>query len=268
MGSLFMGSARLVGKEPVKFLVAEAKNRIVGTTIVSRDGKVGYIAAVMVHPDYRNKGIATTLVKNAVEHIKKRKMDRAVLDVVSTNAPAIGVYSKTGFVEFERVVHMIGEASSPSAQVGTGVETRLFQKKDIDEVYNLIRASDEPEHFRVYNFSKKHLKTPFWVRMFNFATQKRIVAVRDGKIVGYVTVTYTTPKEAGGIGFMRVNREGESSGIDVALFNAAFNEIRKSGAEKIHMVVPAARQELIETAKSLGLREALTIIGMYQETRT
>jgi ribosomal protein S18 acetylase RimI-like enzyme len=266
MGRTFMGLARLFGKEPVRFLVADAKNRIVGTTIVNRDGKVGYIAAVMVHPEYRNRGIATTLVKNAVEHVKKRRMDRAILDVVSTNSPAISVYSKLGFVEFERVVHMVGEASSLSAQVGTGVQTRLFQKKDIDEVYNLIRASDEPEHFRVYNFSKRHLKTPFWVGMFHFATQKRIVAVRDGKIVGYVPVTYTTPKEAGGIGFMRVNREGGLSGIDIALLNAAFDEIRKGGVRRIHVAVPAARQELIETAKSLGFREAMTIIGMYQET--
>jgi ribosomal protein S18 acetylase RimI-like enzyme len=219
----------------------------------------------MVHPDYRNRGIATTLVKNAVEHVQKRKMDRAILDVVSTNAPAISVYSKLGFVEFERVVHMVREASSPSALAGTGVKTRLYQKKDIDGVYSLIQASDEPEHFRVYNFSKKHLKTPFWMRMFHFVTQKRIVAVRDGKIVGYVPVTYTTSKEAGGIGFMRVNREGRVPGIDVALFNAAFNEIRRGGAGRIHMAVPAARRELIETAKSLGFKEALTIIGMYQE---
>ena len=266
MGRLFLGSAQLLGKEPVRFLVADAKNRVVGTTIVNRDRKVGYIAAVMVHPDYRNRGIATTLVKNAVEYVQKRKMDRAILDVVSTNAPAITVYSKLGFVEFERVVHMVGEASSLSAQVGTGVQTRLFQKKDIDEVYNLIGASDEREHFRVYNFSKRHLKTPFWVGMFHFATQKRIVAVRDGKIVGYVPVTYTTPKEAGGIGFMRVNREGGLSGIDIALLNAAFDEIRKGGVRRIHVAVPAARQELIETAKSLGFREAMTIIGMYQET--
>jgi L-amino acid N-acyltransferase YncA len=79
-------------------------------------------------------------------------------------------------------------------------------------------------------------------------------------------VTYTTPKEAGGIGFMRVNREGGLSGIDIALFNAAFDEIRKGGVRRIHMAVPAARQELIATAKSLGFREAMTIIGMYQET--
>jgi N-acetylglutamate synthase-like GNAT family acetyltransferase len=75
-GRLLLGSSGLLGREPMKFLVAEANNEVVGTTFVERGEKSGYISAVMVHPDYRKGGIATTLVETAVEYIHKRRMDR------------------------------------------------------------------------------------------------------------------------------------------------------------------------------------------------
>lgn len=85
-GRLFLGLMRLFGKEPVKFMVAEADGKVVGSTIVTNRGKVGYVSTVMVHPDYRRRGIATRLVTDALNYVRGRRMARAILDVDSARA--------------------------------------------------------------------------------------------------------------------------------------------------------------------------------------
>jgi hypothetical protein len=49
------------------------------------------------------------------------------------------------------------------------------------------------------------------------------------------------------------------------LINAASNEIEKAGVRRIRIIVPTTRQELTETVKNLGFREALMIDGMVAE---
>ena len=134
--------------------------------MVNCEGKVCYISMVMVHPDYRRKGIATTLVKGAVAYAQKRRSERVILHADSTNAPAMGTYSNLGFTPFEHVAYFVGGTGSvPTQGGGHEVETRPFRGDDLDEVYNLIRASEDPNHLRIYDFSKRELKTPFWLRL-------------------------------------------------------------------------------------------------------
>jgi ribosomal protein S18 acetylase RimI-like enzyme len=267
-GRLFLGTSRLLGKEPIRFLVADLENRIVGTTMVDSRERVGYISSVMVSPDHRRRGIATSLVKSANDYIRRRGMDRAVLHAVSTNVPAIGVYSKLGFEPFEQIAHLVGDSASMPAQTDTdGVEVRPFRGTDLNDVYNLTRASQEPNHLKVLGLSKKQLKTPLWLRLFNFSTQKRMVAVRDDRIVGSVVAAYTTPKEVGNISSVQVKPEDRSQGIEKALVAAASNEIKKGGVGRILATVPTSRQELIDVLTSLGFKETMVLVGMFKETR-
>ena len=66
----------MFGKEPFKMFVAEIDRRVVGTTMVNKRGKVGYISTVMVHPTYRRKGIARKLMTSALDYIQKKKKNR------------------------------------------------------------------------------------------------------------------------------------------------------------------------------------------------
>jgi ribosomal-protein-alanine N-acetyltransferase len=263
----FLAMLRLVGKEPVKFLVTEAKNRVVGTTMVNCGKKVGYISWVMVHPDYRRKGIATALMKSAIEYIRKKGMDRAVLNVVSTNTPATDMYLKLGFKEFRQDIHLVGETESIRALGGAnGVETRHYQKADMDAVYNLVMASEDPNSLRILGFNRSILRTPIWSRLIRSSTEKRIVAVCAGKIVGSVLAEYTTPKVPGIIMSIQVKPEDRGHQIEGALIGAAINEIR-SGAGKIRAMAPATRRELIEAFVNSGFRETMVMVGMSKELR-
>ena len=74
---------------------AVCDGRVVGTTTVIRYGRsLAWIAMVLVHPEYRSRGIATTLMRKALDH-------SADCPTVMLDATAAGknVYEKLGFIE-------------------------------------------------------------------------------------------------------------------------------------------------------------------------
>jgi ribosomal protein S18 acetylase RimI-like enzyme len=263
-GRLFLNLSKLLGRESARFFVAEVDNKIVGTTIVDNSGRVGYVSTVMVHPVYRKKGIATRLLKGAVEYVQKKKRNKVVLHVNSTNTTAKSVYAKLGFKRFECITHLVGETDSLLKPRNVGpVQVRLFQKNDTNEVCNLIKTSGDPDHLTIFGFDRNDLKTPSLQRIIHMSTEKRLVATKNGRITGYAEVSYTTPKEAGRIGNICVSLENMSTGIEIALISEAIDQIRQVGAKKIRATVPTTKEESIETLQNLGFRKCLHVEGMF-----
>ncbi len=266
IGRIFLGFSKLFGKEPIKFLVAEVNKRLVGTTIVNNRGKVGYISTVMVHPTYRRKGIARKLMKNALDYIQKKKMEKAVLHVVSTNVPAKSLYTKLGFKEFEKTMYLVGNVDSFSQPENVkGIQIRNFQKNDLDAAYELIKSSEDPKHLETFNFKKNDLKTSFIQRVFHLSTENKIVALHDNRIVGYAQAIYTTPNEAGRIRNVQVNPDMRSKRIEEMLICSGMNEIRKVGTKKVQGAASLKRPELIAAMKRLGFEKHLEMEGMVRE---
>lgn len=57
---------------------------------------------IAVHPDFRRRGIAEALVNALVEELKEMGSRCLTLEVRATNAPAIALYKKLGFLETGR----------------------------------------------------------------------------------------------------------------------------------------------------------------------
>lgn len=156
LGKIILGFLRLFGKEPFRFFVAEVDGRVVGSTMVNPKRKIGYIANVMVHPAYRRKSIATKLMKSALNYAQKKKSSRAILHVVSTNTAAKGLYHKLGFKKSENMIYLI--APIGSLQKPKNVEDILIRdhcRGDMNNVYNLIKRSEDPTHLTMFDFKKK-----------------------------------------------------------------------------------------------------------------
>jgi ribosomal protein S18 acetylase RimI-like enzyme len=203
---------------------------------------------------------------NAIDYVRRRKKERAILHVESTNASARSLYIKLGFKAFEHIAYFGRETNFQHALENVSeVKIREFQKKDLDQVYNLIVASEDPNSLRIFDFTKKDLKTSFLQRIFRFSTQKKLVALSKGNIVGYVEAHFTTPKEAGRIDSLHVAIEDKSCEIEKMLIEAANDEIAKSGVRRIRLTAPTTKQELIETVKDLGFREIFIMDAMVAE---
>jgi len=93
---------------PETFIVAEAQARVVGYIMCRiehgfsdvrklRFAKKGHIISVAVMPEFRNMGIATSLVTEAMTALSAMHVDECFLEVRMSNQAAINLYRKLGF---------------------------------------------------------------------------------------------------------------------------------------------------------------------------
>lgn len=266
-GRFLLFLLRVFGKEPLRFFVAEVDGNVVGTTMVSRQGKVGYISTVMVHPDYRRRGIAKRLLERAVNYIRKSGMERAVLHVDCVNEPAKNLYVKLGFKEFEKMAYLVGDVNNVSFRpkfMGE-VHIRNFQRSDIDSVYELVKFCEDSEHLKVFGFEKKDLKSSFLARLFNIFDETKSVVMFKDKVIGYVNIVHTTATEAAQISHICVHPEKHSMGVEELLIYAGINAARKFEAKKVLATVSLRRQELLSAMKHCGFEEKFVVDGMVLE---
>ena len=92
-----------------KSIASELDNRL-SCWLVALDGDtvIGYVGSqtvlgetdmmnIAVHPDYRNKGIATDLIEGLIETLTKQGSHSLMLEVRATNEPEKNLYNKLGF---------------------------------------------------------------------------------------------------------------------------------------------------------------------------
>ena len=63
----------------------------------------GYIAMLATSSPYRGHGIATTLVKRAIDAMAQRKADEIVLETEETNKQAMRLYERLGFLRSKKL---------------------------------------------------------------------------------------------------------------------------------------------------------------------
>ncbi|KAG6041837.1 hypothetical protein E4U41_001308 [Claviceps citrina] len=63
----------------------------------------GYIAMLAVESSFRGHGIATALVKQAIDAMTKRHADEIVLETEETNVPAMKLYEGLGFLRSKKL---------------------------------------------------------------------------------------------------------------------------------------------------------------------
>ena len=81
------------------WLVAAEDDRVIGyigsqTSIDETD-----VMNVAVHPDSRRQGVAEELIKTLVAKLKEKGSHALMLEVRASNAPAISLYEKLGFLQ-------------------------------------------------------------------------------------------------------------------------------------------------------------------------
>lgn len=78
-------------------LLAEADGRIVGYLSMTAhwiDRNAGYISLLNVHPEYRRRGIGTSLLREAIWRAVKLGLDRVDIHTWSGNIGALRVYKR------------------------------------------------------------------------------------------------------------------------------------------------------------------------------
>ena len=94
-----------------KSVASELENKLALWIVADDDGKVlGYVGSqtvmeetdmmnIAVHPDCRKQGIATGLIVGLIGALKLQGSHSLTLEVRASNAPAITLYEKLGFLQ-------------------------------------------------------------------------------------------------------------------------------------------------------------------------
>ena len=90
--------ARLIADRNSLYLVAEVDGQVVGSCGVTNVSGEGEIDNVVVDEAYRNRGIATALLQETLRRGYAMGVEAFTLEVRVSNAPAIHIYEKAGFV--------------------------------------------------------------------------------------------------------------------------------------------------------------------------
>ncbi|CAL5870255.1 uncharacterized protein PFLUO_LOCUS4490 [Penicillium psychrofluorescens] len=90
------------------FLAMDKDDTMVGVVVskleTHRGGPMrGYIAMLAVREEYRGRGIATELVRMAIDAMIARNADEIVLETEITNTAAMKLYERLGFLRSKRL---------------------------------------------------------------------------------------------------------------------------------------------------------------------
>ncbi|MCJ1437197.1 N-alpha-acetyltransferase mak3 [Xylographa pallens] len=90
------------------FMALDPQDTLIGVIISKlephRGGPMrGYIAMLAVKEDYRGKGIATALVRMAIDAMIEKDADEIALETEVTNTAAMKLYERLGFLRSKRL---------------------------------------------------------------------------------------------------------------------------------------------------------------------
>ena len=84
-----------------RIFVSHAEGRVSGFVIAGVTDSFGFIQRLAVHPDFQRRGDASSLVQNALAWIQSRGCSSTVVNTEVSNAAALSIYKRNGFVPLD-----------------------------------------------------------------------------------------------------------------------------------------------------------------------
>ncbi len=174
----------LVGDGMAGFVWVE-DGQIVGNVSLQRNPArrdTWVIGNVATHPDWRNRGVSTALIRAAIAFARARQGRFVALQVVEGNAPALRVYERAGFRALGAVTHYrrpsVRALSLPLAP--DTLSARRARRADRQAIWALARFNipDDLTYAEPFDASVYRLDWRWWVSNFFNAWREQWL-VRD-----------------------------------------------------------------------------------------
>lgn len=99
------GIEKFLKRNPETCFVAEINDKLIGVIMAGNDGRRGYIYHTAVHPDFRNQGIARTLVETVMKALKECGISKVALVVFERNQDGNVFWEKLGFTVRDDIIY-------------------------------------------------------------------------------------------------------------------------------------------------------------------
>lgn len=228
---------RFLAAEPDGCFLAEWNGAAAGTaTTIVYGSTLAWIGMVLVHPDYRRRGIGRALLERCVEHLRGRGVRCIKLDATPAGKK---VYDGLGFKDEWPLTRWERSAARlPKAEWHAGIR----DCRDAEAVESLDTAA--------FGVSRKKLLEPLMKQSLCALACKS----EAGKVQGYGLL------REGSAAFYLGPVVAESAGVGVKLVNVL---VAGAQGERIYWDIPERNIPAVELAKALGFKPQRTLMRMY-----
>ncbi len=124
--------------DPASSTVYLDGDRPAGLLLVARRGRISRIAAIGFSPALRGSGLGRRALEAAMSQAGERRDDRILLEVITSNAPAVALYRKLGFV----VRRDLAGYRSPE---GDSPQDVSLAEVDLDDARSMLSAFSDDD---------------------------------------------------------------------------------------------------------------------------
>lgn len=243
-----------------------AEERVVGNVSLRRaaSGNGYLIGNVVVHPDWRGRGIASALMEAAVDNISARGGRWVGLEVRVDNEVAYGLYERLGFREVGTTLHMLRPAGLAWREDAPSLPSlRRGRSRDGDALVDLVHAvvpekqrplleirQDDyrPSWDRALSQWLKGRRQSWWVVEENDALRGAVRAVREpGRYPNRLEV------------LVRPEHDG---GVETALTQKGVADLGGSTGKDIEARLPNPAGRSAEALESVGFEKLRVLVQM------
>jgi GNAT superfamily N-acetyltransferase len=215
-------------------LVAEVDGEVVGAGLAGRsDVKGRGFVAPRVHPDARRRGVGSALLVSLLKHVAGLGVGNVWASVGDEGSRAFAEHF--GFEEVDREVEQVIalHAELPEAPLPAGVEVVSIAERPelLAEVYPLAAEEGYPD---LAVDGEVVVKLEDWLRDEATLPEGSLVALHDGRIVGYSGLVRHDSAGVAEDGLTVVARDWRRRGLAVALKRL---ELAWAAANGFHEVV-------------------------------
>lgn len=270
-GPLLQWCWALLGKATVApGLVWVEDGRVVGNVSLRRARSRGghLIGNVVVHPEWRGQGIASALMRAAIDRLSQREVGWVGLEVRAENEVARRLYEGFGFQEVGRTLHML----RPAGMVWEGHPlsrnvARRGRGRDGDALVELMQDVIPREHGELLEVEEGDYR-PGWERTVErwLKGEREIwwVVEADGGICGAVRAV----RKAGGFpNQLEILVTVDKREVEAPLVRHGLASLNGSPKKSAEVSLPAPTDRLVVALEEEGFRETRVLVQMKRGLR-
>jgi GNAT superfamily N-acetyltransferase len=234
---------RFLAMQPDGCFVGELDGTAVATTAAFIFGPVAWIAMVLVEIDSRRKGVATTLLKHALDFLDGQGVKTVRLDATTAGQP---VYEKLGFVPEYPLTRYQGTVPISDCGFRIADSTHGANPQCCHPGLRSGAAIINPQLKEIVAFDSRMtgtLREKMLVRLFEESPEITRVLHRDGQLEGYIT-----------------GRRGANATLIGPCIATAYagpallsDALSRCAGQPVFIDIPRDNAPAIETAKKTGL---------------
>lgn len=199
--------------------------------------KVGLVGAVCTHPDYRNRGYASLLVRDAFEKMRKDGVDFVMVSGKRT------LYSRAGCVEAGRVYKF--RIQPGTLNVSEDVDVKPYTEDRIADLVDLYQR--EPVRFK-RSLDEFKLLAGRRVRE-QVAKVRHVIAYKRGRAIAYISA----------LGFDKMWSLVEYAGSRRAVLRLIREFSKDAGIDMFELNIPYGDWEMLSLLEDLGLKPETSV---------